>query len=183
MCWNEGETPMVVDTRLQADVPNASISCRSQWGNKPVLALGEPVQQAFRFQEECVVPGFKTRPIVPAKSPTANESGLNAWRGLLSSALQPHTARSRQIKLPPYSFLLMSHGLRRAWQAGASVTLLRRSGGLSTFRAQCWGLWQLGVLRSIENNLGSSWELAFACFRVPRLFPKPCTLVLRGQSP
>lgn len=30
MCWNEGETPMVVDTRLKADIPKASISCRSQ---------------------------------------------------------------------------------------------------------------------------------------------------------
>lgn len=57
---------------------------------------GEPAQQAFHFQEEWVVPGFKTRPVVPAMSPIANERDLNAWRGLLSSEFQPRTVSKIQ---------------------------------------------------------------------------------------
>lgn len=74
-----------------------------------------------------MIPGFKTRPVVPAKSPTANESGLNAWRGLLSSEFQPHTVGSRQIKLPPYSFLLMSHGPSQSLAAGSQCDVVEKN--------------------------------------------------------
>lgn len=94
---------------------------------KPGLTVGEPAQQAFHFQEEWVIPGFKTRPVVPAKSPIADESGFNAWRGLLSSEFQPHTVRSRQIKLPPYSFLLMSHGPAQSLAAGSQCDVVEKN--------------------------------------------------------
>lgn len=127
MCWNEGETPpwwWTPGSKLALRKPPSPAEASEV--RKPGLAWGQPAQQAFRFQGEWGVPGFKTRPVVPAKSPTANESGLHAWRGLPSSEFQPRTVRSRQIKLPPYSFLLMPHGPVQSLAAGSQCDVVEQ---------------------------------------------------------